>query len=314
MVEGAKFACESCGRQYPWKPEFAGKRAKCKCGQVLTVPASLPEVGAQDLFDLVPEPGSAPAPKPQPAARTAPPLGGARHTAAKGAAAATVRCPSCQAELAPGMALCMSCGFNLKTGQHVQTQVVGQADDDDDAPATTPLPPLPGRRPPKGKTREEAARAAGDSARVIKGIVVIAIVALVVVGVVFGAKIYFKRTGGGSAGNTGPMLADDAEAMRMLREAEPIEGREFLNANDARNLGPTLTNRQSKGKVDRWYELGAVKVWAFNGLTSAHIVLELPQDAAKRKGLFDWSAQWEKEKMQPIPKDVGQKYIILHML
>jgi hypothetical protein len=32
------------------------------------------------------------------------------------AAPATIRCPSCQADMEPGASLCMGCGFNLKTG------------------------------------------------------------------------------------------------------------------------------------------------------------------------------------------------------
>lgn len=42
----AKLTC-ACGKQYSWKPELAGKRAKCKCGQVVAFPAqdpSLPEL------------------------------------------------------------------------------------------------------------------------------------------------------------------------------------------------------------------------------------------------------------------------------
>jgi hypothetical protein len=45
----AKFACPSCGRSYAWKPQLAGKHAKCKCGAALAVPARPP--GAADEFD-----------------------------------------------------------------------------------------------------------------------------------------------------------------------------------------------------------------------------------------------------------------------
>jgi len=39
MAGGATFSCDSCGKQYPWKPELAGKKAKCKCGALLNIPA-----------------------------------------------------------------------------------------------------------------------------------------------------------------------------------------------------------------------------------------------------------------------------------
>jgi hypothetical protein len=43
MGEKVKFPCTSCGREFTWKPEIAGKRAKCKCGSVLTVPKTMPQ-------------------------------------------------------------------------------------------------------------------------------------------------------------------------------------------------------------------------------------------------------------------------------
>ena len=33
----AKFTCKACGQAYVWKPEFAGRAIKCKCGQVMKV-------------------------------------------------------------------------------------------------------------------------------------------------------------------------------------------------------------------------------------------------------------------------------------
>src|SRR3954449_9885723 len=42
MPEGSKFACPSCGKEFRWKSEIAGKRAKCKCGATVQVPATDP--------------------------------------------------------------------------------------------------------------------------------------------------------------------------------------------------------------------------------------------------------------------------------
>ncbi|MGH7215308.1 MAG: hypothetical protein ACREIT_11150, partial [Tepidisphaeraceae bacterium] len=36
------FSCGSCGKSYKWKPELAGKKAKCKCGAEMHVPAAAP--------------------------------------------------------------------------------------------------------------------------------------------------------------------------------------------------------------------------------------------------------------------------------
>lgn len=37
VCEG-KFACDRCGKQYTWKPQLAGRRARCACGCEMTVP------------------------------------------------------------------------------------------------------------------------------------------------------------------------------------------------------------------------------------------------------------------------------------
>src|SRR5258706_4174899 len=40
--ETLHFAWPSCGGKKVWKPQLAGKRAKCSCGQIVTVPAEPP--------------------------------------------------------------------------------------------------------------------------------------------------------------------------------------------------------------------------------------------------------------------------------
>lgn len=53
---GEKFSCGGCGRSYLWKPELAGRKVKCKCGHVMSVPqAWAPEPAADDdaaLYEL----------------------------------------------------------------------------------------------------------------------------------------------------------------------------------------------------------------------------------------------------------------------
>src|SRR6266513_4898710 len=138
MAGGATFSCNSCGKQYPWKPELAGKKAKCKCGAILSIPA-----------------------KPQAARAPA-----ARAPARAAVAAPAVRavpaeipldegqgnsCTACKAERNPGSAICISCGYNLQTGEYVSTQV--DTGDDNGEPAA-----------PKKKKKKKAAAAATPSA------------------------------------------------------------------------------------------------------------------------------------------------------
>src|SRR6187200_3135581 len=40
-----------CGKHYRWKPELAGKRAKCKCGAAVAFPKEDPEAAEAREFD-----------------------------------------------------------------------------------------------------------------------------------------------------------------------------------------------------------------------------------------------------------------------
>ncbi len=48
-----QFGCDACGKQYTWEPQLAGRRVRCKCGQVVVVPSSPPE--AEGPYDIAPE-------------------------------------------------------------------------------------------------------------------------------------------------------------------------------------------------------------------------------------------------------------------
>lgn len=109
-----KFVCSSCGKDYRWKPELAGKKAKCKCGNVITVPSKPP---APAPARLAPKPKEedadldglyALAQEEKKAVRAA---DGADHGAAAG-----YRCPSCSASMPPGAVICPGCQLDMRTG------------------------------------------------------------------------------------------------------------------------------------------------------------------------------------------------------
>jgi DNA-directed RNA polymerase subunit RPC12/RpoP len=52
-AEQAAIRCEACGKKYAWKAELRGKTVRCKCGQMILIPAPAAE---EDLYDLAPEP------------------------------------------------------------------------------------------------------------------------------------------------------------------------------------------------------------------------------------------------------------------
>ena len=43
------FSCPSCQKEYRWKPELAGKRAKCKCGSTIEIPHADAALQQDDL-------------------------------------------------------------------------------------------------------------------------------------------------------------------------------------------------------------------------------------------------------------------------
>ena len=64
-------SCPHCGRAFPWKPALAGKKGKCSCGQILTIPITppAPPPPAEDALDALyslaePAPDVLPAPPP----------------------------------------------------------------------------------------------------------------------------------------------------------------------------------------------------------------------------------------------------------
>jgi hypothetical protein len=89
---GSKFTCGGCSRSYTWKAELANKRVKCKCGQVMTVPAAAPgAAGAppvdDDLYALTDLAADAQRAAKAISARPAPPAKNAAAPAKKSAVA-----------------------------------------------------------------------------------------------------------------------------------------------------------------------------------------------------------------------------------
>jgi hypothetical protein len=96
-TDDPRFACPACGKRYRWKPELAGRSAKCGCGAKLVVPAEAPVEPAAQPDEV------------------------------------QSKCPSCSAPLASGAVLCVNCGYNLKTGQKLAAVVVVEMDAEDDS-------------------------------------------------------------------------------------------------------------------------------------------------------------------------------------
>ena len=114
-ADQGRVGCPGCGKTYRWKAELAGRKVRCKCGQVMRMPADAPGAALDDSdgYDLA---------SPEESAAAAP-------TAS--------RCPSCGQDIKPGTVVCINCGYNLQTGAKIQTAVATDADGSN-APAESP--------------------------------------------------------------------------------------------------------------------------------------------------------------------------------
>jgi hypothetical protein len=292
----AKFACPACGKEYAWKPELAGRKAKCKCGEPISVPATPPGAAAPepepevdfDSFDFDAAAAAAPA-------------------AAAARAAEAPRCPSCRKALPAGAVICVQCGFNLQTGQRMSTMTGGA--DFAAAPAAA-APAARGTPAPAGARgalprRGEDVETGGGLKKILIPILLVAAVA----GAFFGFR---ALRGDGDEDANVPMKGEDRMVRRLMKEDGATELKEWLAAGGNRMvLG--MTREKAAGFADKMYNMGAVKVLAFGGAATADLGIELPADPAKRKELFAWQETWHSEMFEKVQVDEGQKYILLKM-
>lgn len=142
-ADDPKFSCTGCGKEYRWKPELAGRKAKCGCGAALVVPAERP--AAKPALEVAPPP-----PPPAPVAPASALREAAVQSTAPAAAPSSAACPACGAALAANAVLCVNCGYNLKTGHTLSVVVerdeeqVGAEGEAAAPPAKTPAAPPAG--------------------------------------------------------------------------------------------------------------------------------------------------------------------------
>lgn len=51
-ASGSAFSCGSCGKGFRWRPEIAGKKARCACGATVAVPAADPAATDESPIDF----------------------------------------------------------------------------------------------------------------------------------------------------------------------------------------------------------------------------------------------------------------------
>ncbi len=93
----AHFECPECAKKYRWKQEIAGRRIKCACNAIVTVPMQDPSAAAAMV---IPEQA---------------PFGADMEP--------TRNCPQCSAPVKATAAICIACGTNLVTGAKLETTI-----------------------------------------------------------------------------------------------------------------------------------------------------------------------------------------------
>ncbi len=281
--------CPSCQKEYPWKPDLAGKRVKCKCGQTIEVPVGVPTGEIDELYDLADD---GPKSKPQHA------IADLQSVATTAAVAVDdshqFPCPYCGEKLDPGSMMCLFCGSDLQGALPANAVRTVQT-------AQQAAPPV-AHRPVvmRAETREEKS---GKLKLVIGGILAL----VVMIGAVVAIKRALPARQSEAALNLRPA---DAAIQQVVDGNSAAEAREWLKANDGHALSG-LSHKQSQFKVDQWYELGAKSVYVLTNGTS--VAIELPGESLKRKAIFEWQEKWNAENNFKNSADEGQKWLEIQM-
>jgi hypothetical protein len=167
------------------------------------------------------------------------------------------------------------------------------------------LPEMPnafGQRP----VRQPQADAEAGRAAMLKLLLPIALVLILGLSIL-GYKLLVKQSKAAT-----PALGEDAEVEKMIDEENGTEARQWLKDMQTRMvLG--MTRGQADNRIQSFYDMGAVKVYAFGGVMSTTLAIELPKDPASRAKLFAFEKEWHEAMMIKPHPDVGQKYLLLRM-
>jgi len=194
-----------------------------------------------------------------------------------------------------------------KQARKIPAAAISAAGQPDRPAASPPSRALaPGVFPSLSKSRPQIDNSAAEKARLIKMAIL-----LVIVGGIIGGAIYgLKMLNGPKI--TGPQLGEDANIEGMMQDQYNKEVHDWFAEDHTRMMGP-WSESQALNQADKWKQMGAKRVIAFSSRLSTVAVIELPDDPAQRKPIFDWQAQWHEEHMQKVWTDVGQKYLMIQL-
>lgn len=211
------------------------------------------------------------------------------------------KCPSCGLVVPPGAVLCVMCGLDLKTGRHVGTDVVSQSSHGSStAPAIAASLSMYADRIPRRYTTEE------DPPK-SKAKIGLGIGALLLCGGVGIWVLIHNRSD-----LPEPVAGNDAGIVEVLQESHAVEIRKWFNLyGDRALLG--MSREQSERFANQLYDAGAQRVWATSGLVSMVVVIQLPDDAQRRKQVFESAKPVRRAYIALPASDVGQRYLLVQL-
>jgi hypothetical protein len=172
-----------------------------------------------------------------------------------------------------------------------------------------PAPPPetgPGAFPIYPRPKTYSSNSAAEQSHLIRMVIVIAAITVVIGGSIFGIRMLK------GPGSSAPQLGEDADIEAKISDEYHKDVHAWFQEDPSRIMGP-WTQTQALSQADRWQQQGAKQVLAFGSRISMVAVIELPDDPAKRKALFDWQAQWHREHLTKVWTDVGQKYLMIRL-
>jgi hypothetical protein len=146
-----------------------------------------------------------------------------------------------------------------------------------------------------------------EKSGVLRLVLLMGVLGVLIAGAILGIKRF-----GGSPRAAGPQLGEDADIEEKIQGEFNKDVHAWFAEDHTRMLGP-WTESQALSQADRWRQQGAKRVLAFGSRLSMVVVIELPDDPAERKQIFEWQANWHAQHMQKVWTDVGQKYLMIRL-
>lgn len=269
------FTCEACGKSYPWKQKLAGKKVRCKCGQVMVAPATAPVADDSGSYDVAED---------DLVADEIPALDNKQR-----------KCGSCGRPLDDTAVICVSCGMDFRTGRKVAPGSTSPA------ASATPGAANPFGIPAASRPVVSHERSAAPIIKLLVGV-------CVVIGVCVAAVAGLQMIGGGE--DLSLRHVEDQEAIKKMNELHTQEAMDWLTGSN-RTMLSGMTDQQAERRIQTWYDMGAKQVFAFGAGMSLTVVLELPDDPDQREALFDWRKDWYAGIVEIAHPDEGQQYMVV---